>query len=239
MQCVFKFRVLLGWASGHGKVSCCARQPRVSCPPRGTTLGCVVRQNCAAVGDPVSDVLEGCLSTWMQLLANVLLLRSSAALLSGPFQGQGCQQGCECNAFSQPGVIIYDMLVQYLVHWNVTFLSTSNKPRSHTVYVPFMHLSVLLPVLQGPRVGSWATLAFGALAPDTFHREQLEWLMLGIKANFWGFLQSALPFCIGSKRGPTFQQCQHPETLLATLPIPMSLCQHLFLPHLFLHLLHL
>lgn len=47
---------------GHEGVSCCARQPRVSGPPRGTALGCATRQNCAEVGDPVSDVLEGCLS---------------------------------------------------------------------------------------------------------------------------------------------------------------------------------
>lgn len=63
-------------------------------------------------------------------------------------------------------------------------------------------------------MGSWATRAIGALTPGTVHSEQLAWMMLGFKAKFWGFLQPALPFHIDSR------QCQHPETLSATLLIP-------------------
>ena len=102
----------------------------------------------------------------------------------------------------------------------MTFLSPCNLPRCHMVRVPFVHLSALLPVPQGPRVGSWAALAFGALTPEAVRREQLEPLVLGIKVSSWAFLLPALSFHIGSKRALMLQQCQHPETLLAALPIP-------------------
>lgn len=71
---------------------------------------------------------------------------------------QGFLSACEVHS---TGMVIYDLLVQYLVLWNVTCLSTYNLHRRQRVHIPLVHLSAVLPDSRGPWVGSWATLALG------------------------------------------------------------------------------
>lgn len=170
----------------------------------------------------MSDVLEGCLSAWVQLLANVLLLRSSSfRTISRSRLLAGLWVQCFLRLWDPwygNDYLPYTCAVPSALKCCFPqHLQPAWEPLCSCVF----HVSVSPAACpQGPSVGSWATRAIGALTPETVHSEQLEWVMLGFKANFWGFLQPAPPFCIDSKQAPTFQQCQHPETLSATLPIP-------------------